>query len=88
MEITMPATAEANQNKLVSNGIIGMLLVLATEGMFFAGLISAYVVNRAGAMAWPPEGQPRLPIEVTAINTLVLLASAVTIFLFGRKIEG
>jgi cytochrome c oxidase subunit 3 len=69
----------------VSNGVIGMVFVLATEAMFFSGLISAYIINRSGAMVWPPADQPRLPIEVTAVNTLVLLASAVTLFLFGRK---
>lgn len=34
-----------------------------------------------------PANQPRLPVEVTAVNTLVLLASAFTIFLFGNKIR-
>ncbi|HSY75256.1 MAG TPA: heme-copper oxidase subunit III [Bacteroidia bacterium] len=75
------------EKKLVSDGVIGMLFVLATEAMFFSGLISAFVINRAGSMAWPPADQPRLPVEVTAVNTIVLLASAVTIFLFGRKIR-
>ena len=43
--------------------------------MFFAALISAYMVIRAGLDEWPPWGQPRLPVETTAFNTLVLLAS-------------
>jgi heme/copper-type cytochrome/quinol oxidase subunit 3 len=73
--------------KIVSDGVMGMVLVLATEAMFFAGLISAYVVNRANVPVWPPEGQPRLPIEVTAVNTCVLLFSAVTIFMFGKKVR-
>jgi len=77
----------AGEKKLVSDGVIGMLFLLATEAMFFAGFISAYMVNRAGILVWPPVGQPRLPIEVTALNTLVLLSSAVTIFLFGRTVK-
>jgi len=75
------------EKKVVSDGVIGMIFVLATEAMFFSGLISAFVINRAGAMVWPPADQPRLPIEVTAVNTLVLLASAVTLFLFGRQVK-
>ena len=75
------------QKKVASDGVIGMLFVLATEAMFFAGLISAYVVNRAGAMAWPPEGQPRLPIEITGVNTAIFIASAFTIFMFGKKLR-
>lgn len=74
-----------SNRKIVSDGAIGMIFLLATEAMFFAGLISAYIVNRAGSMSWPPSGQPRLPIEVTAVNTLVLMVSAVTIFFFGKK---
>jgi cytochrome c oxidase subunit 3 len=69
----------------VSNSVLGMIFLLATEAMFFAGLISAYVVNRSGAMAWPPPGQPRLPIEVTAANTVILVLSAVALLLFRKN---
>jgi heme/copper-type cytochrome/quinol oxidase subunit 3 len=84
----MNATITTQKNSgIVSNGIMGMIFVLATEGMFFAGLISAYVVNKAGAVMWPPYGQPRLPVEVTAVNTIVLLSSAIAITLFARKFK-
>ena len=56
----------------VSSGVIGMLIFMVTEAMFFAALISAYLVIRSGIEEWPPWGQPRLPIETTAFNTLVL----------------
>ena len=59
----------------ISSGVIGMLIFMVTEAMFFAGLISAYMVIRAGIEEWPPWGQPRLPVVATAFNTLVLLAS-------------
>ena len=52
-----------------------MLIFMVTEAMFFAGLISAYMVIRAGIEEWPPWGQPRLPVVATAFNTVVLLAS-------------
>ena len=61
----------------VSSGVVGMLLFMVTEVMFFGALISAYLVIRAGLDEWPPWGQPRLPIETTAINTLVLLVSCI-----------
>jgi heme/copper-type cytochrome/quinol oxidase subunit 3 len=35
---------------------------------------------RMNAAVWPPPLQPRLPVEATAVNTLVLLASSVTLF--------
>lgn len=59
---------------------IGMLLFLAAEAMFFAGLISAFLVLRASLVPWPPAGQPRLPIVVTAINTGILLLSGFSLW--------
>lgn len=62
----------------VPSGTLAMLLFLATEAMFFAGLVSAFLVLRSEALLWPPPGQPRLPVGVTGLNTAVLLASAWT----------
>ena len=59
----------------ISSGVIGMLIFMVTEAMFFAGLISAYMVIRAGIEEWPPWGQPRLPVLATAFNSIVLIAS-------------
>ncbi len=78
-------SARVHEKKVASDGVVGMIFLLATEMMFFAGLISAYIVNKAGAMAWPPPGQPRLPIAVTGVNTVVLLASGVTMWMFAAK---
>ena len=55
------------------------LMLLGAEAMFFAGLIGAYLVFRIGSAVWPPPFQPRLPLAVTGVNTIILLASAVTI---------
>lgn len=85
MEIAL--SSPVREQKAVSDGVVGMIFLLATEAMFFAGLISAYIVNRAGSMVWPPYGQPRLPIEVTAINTAILIGSAIMIYLFKRKFK-
>lgn len=54
---------------------VGMLFFLSTEAMFFAGLISAFIVLSATPGAWPPAGQPRLPPSLAAFNILVLTAS-------------
>jgi heme/copper-type cytochrome/quinol oxidase subunit 3 len=62
----------------VNSALFGLLIFLGTEVMFFAGLISAFLILRAGAATWPPADQPRLPVVVTALNTLVLLVSAYT----------
>ena len=69
-----------DRGPIMSNGALGMLIFIMTELMFFAALISAYLIVSAPAkelQAWPPEGQPRLPVILTAVNSLFLIASGV-----------
>jgi heme/copper-type cytochrome/quinol oxidase subunit 3 len=65
--------------------VLGMLLFVIAEMMMFAGLMSAFSIAKAGALGWPPPGQPRLPVEATAFNTAVLLASAVFLFIANAR---
>ena len=65
----------------ISNARLGLLIFLGAEVMFFAGLIGAFLVYRLGAEVWPPLAQPRLPVGVTGVNTLILLCSGVTVYL-------
>jgi cytochrome c oxidase subunit III len=81
-------TPNVHERKLATDGVVGVIFLLTSEAMFFAGLISAYIVNRAAAMVWPPYGQPRLPIEVTAMNTIVLLASGFFLLAYRKKNKG
>ena len=69
---------------MIPNQILGMTLFIVTEVMFFAGLISMYLLIRSGETIWPPFGQPRLPIEATAFNSLVLLLSGIVLYKSGR----
>lgn len=74
---------------LVENASFGMALFVFTEVMLFAGFISAFVIVHSGSRTpWPPPGQPRLPAEQTAINTVALLASGVCLYLAGKKFRG
>jgi len=79
--------AETRREPVIANSVLGMLIFVASETMFFAGLISAFTIVRSGAMVWPPPGQPRLPIEETAVNTAALLASGV-LLMFARRAFG
>jgi len=58
------------------NARVAVVMFMVAESMFFAGLIGAYIVFRVSTPVWPPSTLPRLPIGVTWLNTLVLLASA------------
>lgn len=52
-------------------------LFLASEVMFFAGLISAYIVLRGGAPEWPVVSE-LLNVPLVAGNTFILIVSSVT----------
>src|SRR3989442_1399347 len=55
--------------------------------MFFTGLIFSFWILRLAAPVWPPPLQPRLPLGVTGVNTLVLLASSVVMVAAGRALN-
>lgn len=64
-----------------------MIIFLVSEGMLFAGLLAAYFVLRwtengfpwQPNHAWPPDPSlPHLPVLLTSINTVFLVASSFT----------
>ena len=72
----------------LSNAYIGLLMFLGAETMFFAGLIGSFLVFRVAHEVWPPATLPRLPVGVTGVNTLILLASALTMGRARAAIRG
>lgn len=72
---------------LLPNAVLATLMFVFTEIMLFSGFISAHTIAAATVPPgmWPPPGQPRLPIETTGFNSVVLLASGVLIYWAGRK---
>lgn len=64
---------------MVPNAQLAMAAVIVAELMLFAGLIGAYLVFRLQEVEWPPAGQPRLPVGITALNTAALVASALVL---------
>jgi heme/copper-type cytochrome/quinol oxidase subunit 3 len=77
---------EPERTPLVANAVLGMVMFLGAEVMFFAALVGAFLVLRLGAQVWPPPLQPRLPVEVTGVNTAILLLSGATMALALRAI--
>ncbi|MEX1024585.1 MAG: heme-copper oxidase subunit III [Planctomycetota bacterium] len=59
----------------VERGKFAIWLFLATEVMFFAGLIGAYIVLRSATESWP-NPEERLAVDITAFNTFVLIVSS------------
>lgn len=60
-----------------------MAFFVAVEVLFFAGMLSAYLVTRADTV-WPPEGQPVLPVPSTVFNTILLFISGYLLFKAGK----
>jgi heme/copper-type cytochrome/quinol oxidase subunit 3 len=61
----------------VHRGKFAIWLFLATEIMFFTGLIGTYIVIRMGTDVWPNPGD-RLAVGITAFNTFLLICSSAT----------
>ena len=83
----MRVVADSRREPIIPNGVLGMLIFVMTEIMLFAGLISAFTIVKSGAPVWPPPGQPRLPLEETAVNTGALLLSGVLLFVARRRYQ-
>ena len=71
----------------MTNSMLGFILFLASEVMFFGGLFAAYFIARADAPAWPPplsaeqiaEGvHLELEVLLPAISTGILVLSSIT----------
>ena len=76
------------RSAVVEDGTIAMLVFVIVEAMMFAGMVSAFMLTRAAAGgAWPLAGQPRLPLEETAVNTAALLVSGALVFLAAHAWE-
>jgi len=78
MEI--PYTVSSRPDTGLYNAKLGVWLFLASEVMLFGGLFSAYVFLRLGAEDgyWP---QGLLDVPVGTLNTIILIASSITIVL-------
>ena len=82
-----PSSPVAPAEPIISNARLAVLMFLAAEAMFFAGLIGAFIVFRLSSSAWPPPFQPRLPVAVTGVNTVILLLSGFTMRLALRAVR-
>ena len=75
-----PPARGSRSNAIAPDGVVGMLLFVGTEIMFFSGLISAFTIAKAGQPIWPMPGMPTFPIAFTAFNTSLLFASGIILY--------
>ncbi len=84
MEI--PYTVENRADTGLNNVKFGIWLFLASEVMLFGGLFSSYVLLRVGAETWP-VGASILSVPIAAFNTVVLIASSVTMVMAWASLK-
>lgn len=71
----------------VDRGKFAVWLFLATEVMFFTGLIGTYIVLRMGTAEWP-DPHERLAVDLTAVNTFILITSSYFMVRALQAIQG
>jgi cytochrome c oxidase subunit III len=75
-----PVVVTAHGGSGMPTALLGMLLFIASEVMFFGGLFATYFNARATfAGEWgPPEGAHELDLPLAAVLTAILVASSFT----------
>lgn len=76
----IPYTVEARPDTGLYNAKFGVWIFLASEVMLFGALFSSLVLLRTGAESWP-NAQEILNVPLATLNTMVLIASSVTMVL-------
>ena len=84
MEI--PYTTEVRPDTGLTNPKLGIWLFLASEVMLFGSLFSAYALLRMGAETWPDQSSI-LSVPLAALNTLILIASSVTMVMAWASLK-
>src|SRR6185436_16338597 len=73
----IPYTTDVRPDTGLTNPKLGIWLFLASEVMLFGSLFSSYALLRTGAPSWPEQAEI-VNVPLAALNTVVLIASSVT----------
>jgi cytochrome c oxidase subunit 3 len=82
--MNIPYTVEERPDTGLTNGKLGIWLFLASEVMLFGALFSTYIILRMGAPEWP-HGE--LNVFLGTINTIILIASSVTMVMAWASLK-
>jgi heme/copper-type cytochrome/quinol oxidase subunit 3 len=76
----IPYTTAVRPDTGLTNPKLGIWLFLASEVMLFGSLFSAYALLRIGAPTWPDQSAT-VSVPLATLNTVILIASSVTMVL-------
>jgi cytochrome c oxidase subunit 3 len=80
-------TRDERAVRRTSGPVLGMVIFVASEAMFFATFFGAYFTIYSVNPVWPPAGFPRLKPELATVLTVVLVTSSLTLQLGVRAIR-
>jgi len=84
--MNIPYTTEVRPDTGLTNPKLGVWLFLASEVMLFGSLFSSYALLRAGAPSWPDQSSI-VSVPLATLNTVVLIASSVTMVLAWASLK-
>jgi cytochrome c oxidase subunit 3 len=80
-------TRDQRAVRQTSGPVLGMVIFVASEAMFFATFFGAYFTIYSVNPVWPPAGFPRLKPELATVLTVVLVSSSLTLQIGVRAIR-
>jgi cytochrome c oxidase subunit III len=80
------ASADRKARPELSGPVLGMVLFVASEAMFFAAFFAGYFTIKANEPVWPPQGI-HLENRIATILTVILIASSVTVQVAVRSMR-
>ena len=84
--VEIPYTTEARPDTGLTNPKLGIWLFLASEVMLFGSLFASYVLLRVGDARWPDQSAV-LSVRLGATNTVILIASSVTMVMAWASLK-
>jgi heme/copper-type cytochrome/quinol oxidase subunit 3 len=82
----IPYTVKPREDTGLFNAKMGIWLFLASEVMLFGGLFSSYIMLRINSVNWP-QGSSILNVPIGAFNTVVLIASSLTMVMAWASLK-
>jgi cytochrome c oxidase subunit 3 len=80
-------TRDERTVRRTSGPVLGMVVFVASEAMFFATFFGAYFTIYSVNPVWPPAGVPHLEPGLATVLTVLLVASSVTLQIGVRAIR-
>jgi len=84
--VSAVATPDKKARPELSGPVLGMVLFVASEAMFFAAFFAAFFTIKDNEPVWPPPGI-HLENKVASILTAILILSSVTVQIAVRSMR-